>query len=187
MDDIDIVQQVQAGNSESFSLLVEKYHHHLLNFIYSLTNDEKTVEDLGQEVFLNVYRSIKNFDIQRGTPFSAWLYMSARNRCISEIRKKRDKMTIQIDDVPDLPDSRNSAEDILIDRERKSILVSSLVLLEEPFRSTMLLSLKGDSLKKIALYQQVSVGTVKSRLFRAREWIKQHLNKKPGGNGYERI
>jgi RNA polymerase sigma-70 factor, ECF subfamily len=71
VDDIDIVQRVQAGDSESFSLLVEKYHTHLLNFIYRLTGDEKAVEDLGQDVFLSVYRSIRNFDVKRGTPFSS--------------------------------------------------------------------------------------------------------------------
>jgi RNA polymerase sigma-70 factor, ECF subfamily len=187
VDDIDIVQRVQAGDSESFSLLVDKYHNHLLNFIYHLTGDEKTVEDLGQEVFLSVYRSIRNFDVQRGTPFSAWLFMSARNRCISEIRKRRDKIAVPIDDVSDLRDPRLSAEDMLIDCEQESMLISTLDLLEEPYRSSLLLSLKGDSLEEISLHQQVSVGTVKSRLYRAREWIRQYLRNHPGGNGYERI
>src|SRR5271157_4188729 len=88
LDDIEAVKRVQAGNSESFSFLVQKYHKHLLNFIYRLMGDERMVEDIGQEVFLSVYKSIRTFNTRRGVPFSAWLFITARNRCISELRKK---------------------------------------------------------------------------------------------------
>ena len=88
MDDTEIIKNVQAGNNESFSIIVERYHRHLLNFIYRLLGDPQVVEDIGQEVFLSVYKSIRNFDVNRGIPFSAWLFITARNRCISELRKK---------------------------------------------------------------------------------------------------
>jgi RNA polymerase sigma-70 factor (ECF subfamily) len=71
MDDIDIVRRVQAGDSNSFALLVTKYHRQLLSFIYRLLGDGRFVEDIGQDVFLSVYKSIRNFDLSEGTPFSA--------------------------------------------------------------------------------------------------------------------
>ena len=87
MDDIEAVKRVQAGDSESFSLLVGKYHRHLLNFIYRLVCDEKIVEDIGQEVFFSLYRSIKSFDTSRGIPFSAWS-RSKNSECCPR-RKRR--------------------------------------------------------------------------------------------------
>ncbi len=73
MDDTEILKRVQAGDTESFSLIVQKYHKQLLNFIFRLMRDEQIVEDLGQDVFVSVYKSIRAFDVQRGIPFSAWL------------------------------------------------------------------------------------------------------------------
>lgn len=187
MDDIDIIKRVKAGDVESYSLLVRKYHAHLLNFIYGIVRDERKVEDIGQEVFLNIYRSLPSFDESRGTPFSAWLFTSARNRCISEVRRKRDRTSVPIEDLPDLRDHGKSAEEMLIDREREELLASSLELLPEPYRSSMLLHLRGDSLEKIAAAEGVSIGTVKSRLSRAREKIKRFLAGRIGGEDYEKI
>lgn len=84
MEDIDVVRRVRDGETEAFSVLIEKYHRRLLNFIYTFIGDEAAVEDVGQEVFLSVYKSLGNFDEKRGVPFSAWLFIIARNRCISD-------------------------------------------------------------------------------------------------------
>ncbi len=94
---------------------------------------------------------------------------------------------VPIDDVSELRHPQKSAEQRLLDQEKESLLASSLVLLEEPYRTSLLLNLRGDSLEEIALCQQVSIGTVKSRLFRAREKIRQYLRDRLGGKGYERI
>jgi len=187
VDDNDIIRRVQAGDGEAFSLLVEKYHRHLLNFIFRILREESSVEDIGQEVFLSVYKSLETFDERRGTPFSAWLFISARNRCVSELRKRRDKANMPIDEVPGLRDRSKTAEEMLIEREREHLLAASLEQLEEPYRGSLLLSLRGDSIEEIAARQQISVGTVKSRLFRAREKIRQFLRHHLGGTGYERI
>jgi len=71
---------------ELYSLLVEKYHRRLLNFIYRLVSDERIVEDISQEVFISIYKSIMNYDLERGTPFSTCLFINGRNRCISKLR-----------------------------------------------------------------------------------------------------
>jgi len=187
VDDIDIIKRVKAGDSESFSLLVEKYHKNLLNFIYRLLRDERIVEDIGQEVFLNIYKSLRSFDESRGTPFSAWLFMSARNRCISELRKNQKRINIAIEDAGAIVDQKRSAEDGLIDEERREAIHLALEQLAEPYKSVILQTLRGHSLESIAAESRMSMGTVKSRLFRAREKMRVLLSGRFGGKGYEKI
>ncbi len=187
MNDYDIINQVNQGKPEAFGRLVEKYHKQLLNFIFLLIRDEKIVEDIGQEVFLSVYRSLDQFDVQRGTPFSAWLFITARNRCISEIRKRRNKLFISFDETEDISGSDRSPVELLIDREQKQALEEALEKLPEPYRNTMLMDLEGFSLEQIAGLDEVPKGTVKSRLFRARRLVKGLLAKYSGGAGYEKV
>lgn len=185
MDDNDIIQRVQKGDSESFSLLVEKYHDHLLNFIYRIVRDERIVEDIGQEVFLNIYKSIRNFDVRRGTPFSAWLFTSARNRCISELRKNRSKTIVPMEEAGGIAVRERSPVEAAADSERRQALEAALAQLPEPFKGAILQSLRGDSLEEIAKTAGVSTGTAKSRLFRGREKAKALLREFFGGTGYE--
>lgn len=187
MDDNDIIQRVQNGDIESFSLLVEKYHRRLLNFIHRLVPDEKIVEDIGQEVFVSVYKSIMNYDLQRGTPFSAWLFITARNRCISELRKKCNRSFVSLDEANDIAVQHRSPEEAAADRERALAIQSALEQLPEPYKSALIHSLRGDSLEEIALESGISAGTVKSRLFRAREKMRLLLSERFGGKDYERV
>ena len=186
MDDNDVVKSVQAGDSESFSLLVEKYHRHLLNFIYRLVGDEQIVEDLGQDIFLSVYKSIRAFDLHRGVPFSAWLFITARNRCISELRKKQPSI-ISVEAIADLSSRAKTPEESASEEERLLAIHDALEQLMEPYKQTILQSLQGDPLEEIALTHRISIGTVKSRLFRAREKMKLLLRDRLGGNDYGQL
>ena len=174
MDDVDIVKRVQAGDSNAFSLLVEKYHRPLLSFIHRLAGDDRSVEDIGQDVFLNVYKSIRHFDLSEGVPFSAWLFIAARNRCTGEMRRNRPPI-VPIDEA-EISVREESAEEASIGNERLAAIRASLDRLPEPYRSTILESLNGASLKEIAVRGGISVGTVKSRMFRAKERIRTMLH-----------
>jgi RNA polymerase sigma-70 factor (ECF subfamily) len=186
VDDIEIVKNVQAGNSESFALLVNKYHRHLLNFIYRLIGNELIVEDIGQDVFLSVYKSIRSFNVNRGVPFSAWLFITARNRCISELRKN-DRLTIPAEGLADLTAHGKTPEQTVINEERLLAIHAALEQLPEPYRQTVLESLRGDSPEEIARNNGISRGTVKSRLSRAREKMKLLLYERFGGHTDGRI
>jgi RNA polymerase sigma-70 factor (ECF subfamily) len=186
VEDIEIVKSVQAGDSESFSLLVDKYHRHLLNFIYRLTGNEQLVEDIGQEVFLSVYKSIGFFNVTRGVPFSAWLFIAARNRCISELRRKN-RATVSIEEMVHLPAQEKTPEQAADDQERLLAIHAALEQLPEPYRQTILQSLDGNSPEEIARNNQISRGTVKSRLSRAKEKVKLLLQERFGGNYDGRI
>jgi RNA polymerase sigma-70 factor, ECF subfamily len=186
VDDIEIIKSVQTGDCESFALLVNKYHRHLLNFIYRIVGDETIVEDIGQEVFLNFYKSIKAFNVSRGVPFSAWLFITARNRCISELRRK-DRSEISIEKLINLPSSGKTPEQTANEEERLLAIHAALEQLPEPFRQTVLQSLRGDSPEEIARNNQISRGTVKSRLSRAREKMKLILEERFGGKHYGQL
>jgi RNA polymerase sigma-70 factor, ECF subfamily len=187
MEDIEIIRRVKGGDTEAFAGLVEKYHKHLLNFIFRLVGDEQVVEDIGQEVFLSVYKSLKGFDEKRGTPFSAWLFMSARNRCITELRSKRGMEKVNIEDIDYLRFEGKTSEEMLLEKERGTAIQNSLEQLDEPYKSTILRSLQGDSMDDIAMKDGISTGTVKSRLFRAREKMKLLVKEYFGGIENERI
>ncbi len=187
MEDNEVIQRVRDGDIEAFSIFVEKYHRRLLNFIFRIVGDSDVVEDLGQEVFLSVYKSAKDFDETRGTPFSAWLFITARNRCISELRSRNVTKKVCLDESFELQDGRGTPEDEMLETERREALKSSLEQLPEPFRAAILASLDGNSLEEIALKENVTVGTVKSRLFRAREKMKRLVKEYLGGKDYEGI
>ena len=114
MNDNDIIKLIRNGHVDAFAQLVQKYHKNLLTFIYRFVRDPHLSEDIGQEVFLDVYKSLPKFDSERGTPFSAWLYISARNRCISELRKRGKSECVPFEDYHILTDTKVSAESALI-------------------------------------------------------------------------
>jgi RNA polymerase sigma-70 factor (ECF subfamily) len=183
LDDSDIIRSIQSGDTESFSLLVQKYHRQLLNFIYRLMGNDRIVEDLGQDVLLSIYRSIRHFDVRRGVPFSAWLFITARNRCISELRKKN-RAGVSIETIPDLKSRDRTPEQAASENERISALREALTQLPDPYRQTLLQSILGTSPEEIAAKNRISPGTVKSRLSRGREKLRFLLHAQPGGKNH---
>lgn len=170
MDELEIIRAIKAGDTRAYELLVERYHRPLLAFIFKISGDRQLTEDIGQEVFFNAYKKIQKFDETKGVPFSAWIFTIARNNCISALRRRGIANLTDIDLVADfLADCRNNPEENLLARERMSVVTAALQQVPEPFRKTIMLSLAGCSPATIAHRQKINIGTVKSRLFRAKE------------------
>jgi len=186
MNDNAIIKRIQSGDVDAFAGLVQKYHKNLLAFIYRFVRDPHLTEDIGQEVFLDVYKSLSKFDPDMGTPFSAWLYISARNHSISELRKRGRTASVPLEDYHIITGAKDSAEEALLRQEGRQALAASLEQLPEPFRTTIVKSLQGASLKEIACQCGISQATVKTRLFRAKEKIKQLMKEYLGGVCHER-
>lgn len=181
-DDLEIVRRVQRGETQAFALLVEKYHRHLLNFIFRLVRDQSIVEDIGQEVFLGVYRSLATFDVKRSVPFAAWIFIVARNRCLSELRRRRGKILLPVGELAGMAaTATGSPEDLAIEAEERQAISAALELLPEPYRLTLLKSLRGDAPLELVLAEGIAPGTVKSRLSRAREKLRLLLEERQGG------
>ncbi len=186
MDDYRIIKLIQEGDVDAYTLLVRKYHRNLLAFIFRIVGDAHLAEDIGQEVFLNVYKELPRFDMERGTPFAAWLYIVARNRCVSEMRKQGRTELMPEEVLDQLASTDESAEAALIRRERQEALTATLADLPEPFRTTILMSLQGATLDEIAVRCSIPLATVKTRLFRAKEKIRIMLKEHFGGVSHER-
>ncbi len=170
---------MRAGDRESFSLLVEKYHRPLLNFIYHLLGNPSGVEDVGQEVFLSAYRSLGRFELERGTPFSAWLFTIARNRVYDELRKRRPLFPLE--DFFHLSGKEAGPEESLLAKERMAALRESLNVLPENHRRALMDHLEGFTSADLARRDNLPEGTVKARLFRAKQMLRVLLKKQFGG------
>jgi RNA polymerase sigma-70 factor (ECF subfamily) len=186
MDDYYIIKCILEGDIDAYALLVRKYHRSLLAFIFRIVKDAYLAEDIGQEVFLNVYKNLQQFDTDKKTPFVAWLFIVARNQSISVLRRQGRIESPLEDHIHLLASTDESAEISLIKQEEREALAIALAGLPEPFRSTILMSLQGASLDEIAGQSCIPLATVKSRLFRAREKIKLLLKEHFGGIGHER-
>jgi len=185
MDDNPIIRQIQNGDADAFAVLVRKYHRDLLRFIHRLVRDRHLAEDIGQDVFIDVYKSLPRFNPDRGTPFVAWLYIAARNRCVSELRRRGKTEIVPVEEFQHISGGE-TAEAMLIGHEERQAVSDSLSRLPEPFRSTIIMSLQGASVHDIADRYGLPRATIKTRLFRARERLKELLKGYSGGVGYER-
>ena len=186
MNDNTIIRLIQEGKTDVYADLVQKYHKNLLSFIYRFIRDPHLTEDIGQEVFLSAYKSLSKFDTEAGTPFAAWLFIIARNRCINYLRDHHIVKNVPIDEHKYLPVSEDTAEEELIRNEDLRMLTTSLEQLPEPFKTTIIKSLQGVSLNEIACEYGIPLSTVKSRLFRAKTKIRQLMNIYVGGLSHER-
>lgn len=186
MDDRIIIKRVQSGQVDAYALLVHKHHRNLLAFVFRMVKDADLAEDIGQEVFLKVYWELPHFDPERGTPFAAWLFIVARNQCISELRKIGRTELVSAEYFDQVAAEGETAETALIRKEELEALKATLQELPEPFRSTIILSLKGATLEEIARSCGVPQATVKTRLYRAKEKIMFLLKGHSGGIRYER-
>jgi RNA polymerase sigma-70 factor (ECF subfamily) len=125
VEDIEVIKRVVAGEVDDFRLLIDKYHRHLLNFIFRLVNDSSIVEDIGQEVFVSVFRSLGQFNDGRGVPFGAWLFVLARNRSISEMRKRK-HLKSQAFDEETFSSTNETPDGMLLNKERSAAIDKAL-------------------------------------------------------------
>ncbi len=186
MNDNTIIRLIQDGKIDAYARLVQKYYKNILSFIYRLVRDPHITEDIGQEVFLSAYKSISKFDTEVGTPFVAWLFVIARNKCVNYLRDHINVKNLPVDELKTLQVPHDNAEEALIRHEDLRMLTTSLKQLPEPFRQTIMKSLGGATLDEIACESGIPLSTVKTRLLRARAKIKKIMNIYTGGVGNER-
>lgn len=172
--DSRIIERVLQGDSTSFAVLVNRYRQLVLNYLWRMLRQADDVEEIGQEVFLQAYHRIGHFDPSRGVPFSAWLIRIARNHCLNHLKKQQHVMRHRetIDSNPLI--EPNQPDEVLDRKDLAMALQSTLAKLTPEFRETfVLVAINGLPISTAAGIQGVAIGTIKSRLARAR----QALNK----------
>ena len=177
MDDSAVVTAFLGGEERAFSELVTRYQTRLPNFVYRTIGDREKAEDLVQEVFIRVYRHLHRFD--RSKKFSTWVYTIASNLAKNELRNRsRNPLVLfqtvqknfQDEDRPlQFEDPTSRPDDMYRKRHLREIVEETVAKLPEHHRNVFILrELEGKSYEEIAEITDCNLGTVKSRLNRAR-------------------
>jgi RNA polymerase sigma-70 factor (ECF subfamily) len=159
------------GDVNCFEVLVEKYQKRIIGMIYNMTRDHHLSEDLGQDVFMEVYRSLHSFDSAR-SHFSTWLYRITQNKTLNAIKKMK---PLFVSEVPETLHTRNAYHEVATDEfhaELDRILDRLPIKLRLAFVWAEIEEL---SHQEIAEIEGVPLGTVKSRLNRAKQQIQEAL------------
>ncbi|MEO8309234.1 MAG: RNA polymerase sigma factor RpoE [Pseudomonadota bacterium] len=182
--DLGLVQRVQRGDKTAFDLLVRKYQHKVIKLVTRYLRNPSDAEDVAQEAFIKAYRAMPQF---RGdSAFYTWLYRIAINTAKNAI-VSRDRNPVEFDlDMQAIEESQSmqarladttTPESLLQTEEIRTTVNQAIDALPEDLRTAIVLrELEGLSYEDIALAMECPVGTVRSRIFRAREAIDRRLS-----------
>ncbi len=184
MDDnqvvVALVRRCIAGDAEAWEDLVRQHSRRIYNICYRFTGSAENADDLAQEVFFKIYRTLNSFDSTKGA-FTTWITTMTRNLLVDHFRKtKQDRATDSLDaglgEEEDsatlgdrIPDSGPSADDRIQRRETQEMVQKAIQKLSPELREAVILrDLQDMDYKEIALALKVPEGTVKSRINRGR-------------------
>jgi len=177
----NLIEMAKHGSSDAFGEIILKHERFVYNVVYRMLPNPEDAKDISQEVFIKTYRYLSKFDNKAS--FSTWIYRIAVNTCIDEIRKRKGKETISLDDEIEGAEGsiKNQFADKSVDIERaviekeglESIRKAVNKLSDEHKVVVTLRDMEGLTYDEIADITQVSLGTVKSRLSRARKALKE--------------
>lgn len=177
MDEAAAIARVLGGDTEPFRVLVERYQRPVVRMVANLIDDRHACEDVGQEVFLAAYRSLASFDPARSS-FSTWLFTIARNKTLSLLKKRRHGVADHPVERPD----RHRPDEGLTDQEFNDALNRGLAALPAPQRTAFVLAeIEELPYETIAQIEGVAVGTVRSRISRAKGRLRSLLGRYVAG------
>ena len=170
-EDTGIIRAVLEGDTESFRLLVQRYQKPVIRMIANLINDRHICEDVAQEVFLAAYKKLPSFDPDRSS-FSTWLFTITRNKSINAMKKMK---IMPVSNTPENPDFSEPA-DSLIRNELFVKLDQALNSLNPKHRRALVMAeFENLPYEQIAQIEGVRIGTIKSRINRAKHRLKSAL------------
>jgi RNA polymerase sigma-70 factor, ECF subfamily len=170
--DFAILRKAQQGDERAFSVIVRTYETPVYNYVLRLTGDKALAEDLTQEVFLRVFQGLPRFSLR--CKFTTWLFQVTKNRVLDELRAKerRPIASVNIDDVPPLEAVDQPVEQL----EAIDALWRAVNDLNVDLKMALLLrDVVGLSYNEIADSLEITLATVKWRIFKAREEVQLAL------------
>ena len=184
MPDHALLEEAHAGDEEAFAELVKRYRNQITSYIYRLTNDYEEAVDLAQETFVRVYRAAGRY--QNTYAFSTYIYRIATNLAISELRKRKRRRLVSLTGLLSVngkeandfqpPDGRPLQDVTLADSEIQTAIKRTISTLPERYRAPLVLrDVEEKSYEEIAAILRTSVGTVKSRISRARNFLRHKM------------
>jgi RNA polymerase sigma-70 factor, ECF subfamily len=182
-----LLEATRTGDEAAFGELVGRYRNQITNYIYRMTNDYDGAVDLAQETFVRIFRAADRY--QTNYAFSTYIYRIATNLAISELRKRKRRRMVSLTaffqtreedgrDARELnpADTRPLQDAELVDAERRGAVARAISTLPEKYRAPLILrDVEGRSYEEIAGILGTNVGTVKSRISRARAFLRDKL------------
>jgi len=182
LDDRALVAETQGGNRDAFSALVVRYQERVLNLAFRRLGDQERALDVAQEVFFKAYRGLDRFQGQ--SRFYTWLFRITLNEAISARRKgarHAGHRSLEREDadgerLPDPPDESFEPHAALESRDDQAAVQRAIAELEDDFAQPLVLrDIEGLSYQEVAEVLQIPLGSVKSRIHRARQTLKERL------------
>ncbi|MCC5911761.1 MAG: sigma-70 family RNA polymerase sigma factor [Clostridiaceae bacterium] len=177
-DEKTLIEKSQKGDVESFEILITSYQKTAFNIAYRMLGNFEDANDITQEAFIKVYKSIDKFKGE--SSFTTWLYAIVNNICLDFLRKKKKIKIISIDKSQgnenyqrEIPDETNTPEVLFEKKEVRRTVQDAINQLKDEHRTIIILrDIQGFSYEEIAEILDISTGTVKSRISRARRSLK---------------
>lgn len=185
LSDWELIQAFKHGNEEVFEEIVRRYQKKVYHTTYRMMGNPEDANDLAQEVFIRVYRNLERF--QGKSSFSTWLFTIATNICRDELRKRQRRVPVQSISEPihfedgelerEIADESMAPETMSLHRELHDEIQAVIEQLPTEQKEAIILrELQGFSYEEIAEIAGVSLGTVKSRISRARMNMRKGLS-----------
>jgi RNA polymerase sigma-70 factor (ECF subfamily) len=166
------IKQFLSGETEGFEMLVRKYQDRVLNIVYSLIRQDMESEDIMQEVFLKAYHNLRFF--RQESQFFTWLYRIVVNTTYDFLRKRRGFVRNEV--IPGVNTVADGPRDTLLAKEKEIMIREALLSVPFKFRAALVLKdIEGLSYAEISRILCCGIGTVESRIYRARQFLKKRL------------
>ena len=179
----NLLKKAKSGDIEAFENLIEGYSKKVFNIAFRMLGNYEDANELAQEVFIKIFKGLKNF--KEESTFSTWVNRITTNTCLDEIRKRKNKMNISLDEELQLDtgevhlqivDNSPSPEQLYEQKEMKNTVMQALDRLSGEHRAVIVLrELQELNYDEISLILKCPVGTVKSRINRARQELREIL------------
>lgn len=180
-----LIQKAKSGDTDAFSQLIYQYEQKIYAIAFKVFKNETDAYDVAQEICIKLYQKIDQFRFE--SAFSTWLYRIATNTAIDEYRKQKRKTSheasmIESDETSEepleiqIPDKADTPEEALLRKEKIKYVWDAIKQLSEDHQEIIILKdIDQKSYEEIVLHLDISMGTVKSRLARARTALKKNL------------
>jgi RNA polymerase sigma-70 factor (ECF subfamily) len=182
-EETDLIKRARTGDERAFTELVQRYEDMIYSFSYKVCRNKEKAEETLQDTFINVYKNLSSF--RGGSKFSTWLYSIVTNNCLMKHRKRKlDDLWVSLDEPPVIDGNGPkitawdaTPAELLEDKELREKMDTAILMLPTDYRVVFVLrDIEGRSSEEVAKILKLSVPAVKSRLRRARIFLRDQLN-----------
>lgn len=184
IDDLELVRRAQKEDMRAYDVLVRRYQERVYGTVYHMTSNHEDANDLTQETFIKAFRVLKSF--KGDSSFFTWIYRIAVNKTINFLKQRKNRTQISLNDVdfnaendPDLValvSDKTPRRDLSLSELQEKLNAAMLKLSEHHRMVVTLHDVQGLSHEEIGQIMDCNVGTVRSRLFYARQQLQGHLS-----------